>query len=177
MKTIADLLSRTIEPKGKVRQPPRAKTLSCRLSSEGLTSPTRIYETAVFNYLFENKKALGIESVIKFQNLHVDGQIVLVDKRRFVIEVKYRMNWLKQCQAVWEFNQFLSTEESQVNRVNGAIVVFEEFTGDWNKKANKEAKNLWGWEGWYLKVFDCVPEKPMHLIWWCEGAEPQGYPD
>jgi hypothetical protein len=176
MRTISELIGRTIEPTGKVRQPPKVQALLSCASSANLTSPSRIYELEAFNYLFENSRKLDIESVIKFDNLHVDGQIVLVDRRRFVIEVKYRMNWLKQCQAVWQFKKFLSTKEAETNPVSGAIIIFEEFTADWSKKANSHAKNLWGWEGWYLEVYNCIPEKPMHLLMWRQGGDLRGYP-
>src|SRR5216683_3404281 len=60
-------------------------------------------EVQVFNFLFSNRENLGIREVIKFRNLLVDGQIVLSDGTRLVVEVKMRMNWMKACQSEYQF--------------------------------------------------------------------------
>jgi hypothetical protein len=98
-----------------------------------------------------------------------------------VIEVKLRMNWLKACQSEHQFRQFLkSTKEAKTNLVDGAIVFFEDFSGDWGKKT-KKAKNVWGWEGWYLRHCAAVDGKRMDLLRLSKEAlqeyQLQGYPD
>ena len=89
-----------------------------------------------------------------------------------------RMNWLKACQSEYQFRQFLKrTKEAETN---GAIVFFEDFSGDWGKKT-KKAKNVWGWEGWYLRYCNAVDGKRMDLLRLWEAApqryQLQGYPD
>ena len=123
----------------------------------------------MFNFLLRNKDALGIQSVLRFKNLAVDGESILTNGRRLVIEAKYRMNWLKACQAEWEFRRFLTKPEAKDNPVDGALVFFEEFSGDWGRKS-KKAKNLWGWEAWYLFHWDSVDGKRMDLLMLSESG-------
>jgi hypothetical protein len=49
--------------------------------------------------------------VFEAANLLVDGGIELTDSRFIAIEVKYRMNWLKACQAGWRFGELLRRPE------------------------------------------------------------------
>src|SRR5262245_49802810 len=102
-------------------------------------------------------------------------KLTLSDGRRLAVEVKLRMNWLKACQAEWEFRHFLKrTEEAKNNPVHGAIVIFQEFSGDWAKKS-KKAESLWGWEAWYLHYCDSIDGKRMDLLR-LSGGELEGYP-
>jgi hypothetical protein len=175
MKTIAELTDQVTKPTDKVRKTEMKLELTSPLPFGIKKSRHFIYEVEVFNHLLQNKDALGIQSVWKFTNLFLDGAIALSDKRRLAVEVKLRMNWLKACQAEWQFRNFLKrTNEAKTNRVDGALIVFEEFSGDWNKKSGK-AKNLWGWEGWYLYYCDAFVAKPMVLVSLRNGKL-EGYP-
>ena len=175
MKTISDLTSQLIRPTGKESNKEKVTLLTCPIPLGKKIARHATYEVEVFNFLLDHKDTLGIQSVIKFTNLLVDGQIVLSDGRRLVIEVKLRMNWLKACQSEWQFRKFVKgTKEAKTNRVDGAIVFFEDFLGDWNKKS-KKAKNLWGWEAWYLYHCESVDDRRMDLVKLYNGKL-QGYP-
>ncbi len=99
-----------------------------------------------------NKDALGIQTVFKFENLFIDGAILLADgKTRLAVEIKYRMNWTRACQAGWQIKQFLTrTKEAKTHPVKGAVVFFDEFQGDgWQRRA--KCRHLQdGWNHWYL---------------------------
>jgi len=171
MKTISELISQEITPTDKNRKkqgevPPPWKATRRTAESE--------YEATVFNFLLDKKGELGIESVTKFKNRLVDGQVILSNRKLLVVEVKFRMNWERACQAEWQFRQYLKRIATDPSRVDGAIVIFQEFSGDW-KKATASRKNAWGWEAWYLYHHD-VEGKPMHLLMFSDG-EFQGYPD
>jgi hypothetical protein len=102
----------------------------------------------VFNFLFENRGALGIENVLVFKNLLLDGAIVLTNGHRLGLEIKLRMNWEKACQAEWEFRNFLKRPEAKNNSIAGGIVVFEEFSADWQRLFKvRDFRN--GWSHWY----------------------------
>lgn len=175
MKTIVNLTSRLIKPTGTTSREEKSELLRSRLPYGNKKARHATFEIDVFNFLLDNKNALGIRSVTRFTNTLVDGALVLTNGKRLVIEVKLRMNWLKACQSGWQFTQFVkTTTQAKTNRVDGAIVVFEEFSGDWDRKSRK-AKNKWGWEGWYLGHFDIVEGKPIHLLSLCDDRL-EGYP-
>lgn len=175
MKTISELIGQNITPTGRNRAQERVKVLSDRLSVKSGAKKHAIFETEVFNYFFDNRDALKIESVIRFANLSVDGQIVLSDRTRFVVEVKKGMNWDQAIKAQWEFRGFLlRTDEARNNPVNGAIVIFDEFTRDWKQQRN--GQNVLGWETWYVEYRDAIPNQPMFLLR-LRDNELYGYPD
>jgi hypothetical protein len=176
MNTISDLTSRVITPTDRVRREGQEDILSCPIPLGNKTARYATYEVEVFNFLLHHKDVLAIQSVTKFTNLLVDGQVLLSNGRRLVIEIKLRMNWLKACQSEWQFRQFLRrfNKHEKTNPVHGAIVFFEEFSGDWNKRKGK-ARNVWGWEAWYLFYRDAVAGKRMDLLMLC-NEELRGYP-
>jgi hypothetical protein len=83
------------------------------------------------------------------------------------------MNWERACQAEWQFRQYLKRIAPDPSRVSGAIVIFQEFSGDW-KKPTSSSQNEWGWETWYLHHHD-VEGKPLHLVMFADAGL-QGYP-
>ena len=85
--------------------------------------------------------------MVRCRNLLVDGEIVLSDGRLFVIEVKLRMNWAKACQSNWQIRQFLQMNGKPTS-ADGAIVFFEEFSGDWDRSTRSRGVKR-GWENWY----------------------------
>src|SRR4051812_39169233 len=135
MKTISDLTGRAIKATDRTHRKERADALECAILPGNLTARHALYEVEVFNFLHAKKKALGIESIIRFKNLIVDGQLVLKNGKQLAIEIKLRMNWLKACQSDYQFRQFLKrTAHAKANPVDGAVVFFEEFSGDWNRR-------------------------------------------
>jgi len=55
---------------------------------------------------------------------------------------------LKACQAEWEFRRFLKRTDQRPFSVDGGIVFFEEFSGDWKRKAEGRSFEN-GWSHWY----------------------------
>ncbi len=134
----------------------------------------RAYEAEVFNFLLANKKCLGINSIFKFKALLVDGALELVDGQRLAVEVKFRMNWMKACQAEWQFRNFLKRDAAREVRLSGGLVFFAEFTGDWNKKAAlKRCED--GWNRWYSGHHE-VNGLRLDLLR-LRGGELEGYPE
>jgi hypothetical protein len=149
MATIAELISLNFEPEHRNRKEPIVDPLLAPPPCPENAKPARKYECEVFNFLLENKAALGIHTVFKFTNLKVDGAILLTDGRRLAIEIKFRMNWTKACQAESEFRRFLLTSEAKNNPVSGGIVFFEEFQGDGWERRPKSRSLENGWNSWY----------------------------
>jgi hypothetical protein len=48
----------------------------------------------VFNFLVAHRGQLGVERVVKFHGLLMDGALDLTNGDRIAVEIKYRMNWL-----------------------------------------------------------------------------------
>jgi hypothetical protein len=44
--------------------------------------------------------------------LYVDGQIELDNGNLYIIEIKYRMNWMKACQSGWQISKYLENEKT-----------------------------------------------------------------
>jgi hypothetical protein len=64
------------------------------------------------------------------------------------VEIKYRMNWLKAGQAEWEFRRFIKRINRRPFPVDGGIVFFEQFSGDWKRRAGRRFFEN-GWSHWY----------------------------
>jgi len=152
--TIADLICLDIKPEEKKRRKEKVRTLSSRLDFPENAKPARKYECEVFSFLFDNKDSLGIQQVFKFENLRVDGAVLLVDGRRLAVEIKLRMNWKKALEAGYEFRRFLLSKEAQQNPVNGVIVFFEKFEGaGWQGQPKCRLLEN-GWNEWYRSHSD-----------------------
>jgi len=132
MKTISDLVGRSILLPTPARRAGAESLMTDLIDAGTRTARHSTYEIEVFNFLHGNKDALGIRSVTRSKNRIVDGQIVLSDGRRLVVECKLRMNWLKACQSEWQFRHFLKRIDAggASGPVGGAIIFFEEFSGD-----------------------------------------------
>jgi hypothetical protein len=148
--TIAELIKLPITPEEHDRREESVTVVSSPLTCPDGAKPHRKYECQVLNYLFQHRDVLGIQTVFRFQNLLVDGAVLLMDGTRLAVEIKLRMNWTKACQAGWEFQQFLKrTGEAKAHQVSGAIVFFEEFQGDgWERQAQCRVLQN-GWNAWY----------------------------
>jgi hypothetical protein len=152
--TISELISLDFTPEVKKRKKAKVSPLSVPLDWPDDSKPPSRYEYHVFKFLLENKDTLGIQTVFKFENLRVDGAILLLDKRRLAIEIKLRMNWMKACQAQYQFGRFLLTDEAKTHpAVSGAIVFFEDFEGNgWEKRPKYKVLED-GWNNWYTSHF------------------------
>jgi hypothetical protein len=58
------------------------------------------------------------------------------------------MNWLKACQAEWQFRQSLATAEAQATPITGGLVFFEQFSADWARIGGGRSFPI-GWYYWY----------------------------
>jgi hypothetical protein len=147
MSTLFEMISRSITPEAKDDNSPRVTILSAPIQAKG-DKPHVQYEAGVFNFLLANKEALAIKNVIKFTALLLDGAVELLDGKRLTAEVKFRMNWEKACQSEWQFRTFLKRTNLKPFSVDGGIVIFEEFSGDWKRKAGCRLLEN-GWSHWY----------------------------
>jgi hypothetical protein len=147
MTSLSELLGRPITPEAKDSNKAKVRELTAPIPLKE-QKPHRQYEVDVFNFLLAHKEQLGIKTVMKFSALRVDGAVELIDGKRFAVEMKFRMNWLKACQAEWEFRRFLTKKDRMPFPVEGGIVFFEKFSGDWGRKAEKRWL-LNGWSNWY----------------------------
>lgn len=147
MTTLSELIGLQIIPEAKDANKANVHLLSAPIL-ERSKKPHRQYEAEVFNFLLAKRELLGIKSVMKFAALRVDGAVELMDGKRLALEIKFRMNWLKACQAEWQFRRFLNRIARRPFSVEGGMVVFEEFSGDWKRKAGcRQVEN--GWSNWY----------------------------
>ena len=89
-----------------------------------------VYEDEVFNFLLGNAKALAIAKVLRFNALLVDGAVELANGQRLAVEIMYKMNWRKACQAEWQFRNFLKRPEAAQGPVVGGLVFFNAFNED-----------------------------------------------
>jgi hypothetical protein len=151
MKTLSELISRRPTAEEKRRNKGEMERLASPIVPN---SPKlfAVFECDVFNFLLKNKQKLGITSIFKYQNFLVDGAVELLDGRMLTLEVKYRMNWLKACQAEWQFRTFLKRHKATVGRVDGGLVIFKEFSGDCKKQPMGRFQN--GWNHWYRSHSD-----------------------
>lgn len=153
--SLAELLGREFAPEAAPQKDPIVDVLLERITASSERAYAK-YECDVFNFLCSSREVLRIRTVEKFRNLLVDGAIDLVTGERIAIEVKFRMNWEKACQAEWQFRNFLKREEAQARPVTSGIVFFEEFSADWARGAASRTREN-GWNFWYGG--HCVVEK------------------
>lgn len=147
MTMLSELIGRVITPEMKGRNQPTTLIMDAPIRPN-TEKPHGQYEADVFNYLLAEKKRLGIKAVMKFTARLVDGAVELFDGRRLTVEIKYRMNWEKACQAEWQFRSIVKRTDLRPFPVAGGIVVFEEFSGDWNRQAASRLLAN-GWSHWY----------------------------
>jgi hypothetical protein len=146
MTMLSEMIGLRIIPETKKRNKAMSETLSAPIRAKS-EKPHDKYEAAVFNFLLNNREVLGIKSVSKYTALLVDGAVELIDGRRLTIEIKFRMNWTKACQAEYQFRNFLK-RHAYAHPATGGIVFFEEFSGDWDRQPKcRHWKN--GWNHWY----------------------------
>lgn len=142
---IADIIAAPIPAAAIDRKPGEVKELDSPPVRACTTAPDE-FELRVFAFLLDRGREHGIVKVFRFENLMVDGGLFLDDGRFLAIEIKYRMNWLKACQAGWQFGEFRRRLEADRYRPVGGIVFFEEFSGDWSRRRGTVER---GWMNWY----------------------------
>lgn len=149
MTTISELIARSITPEGKrFNEAMKDEVLSTGAHAKS-DKPQDVYEAWVFDFLHKNKLRLGISRVVRFAAAVLDGALELSDGNLFVgIEIKYRMNWEKACGAEWQFRNYMRRHAESMGSLNGGIVIFEEFSGDWNRRQGDRILEN-GWSHWY----------------------------
>src|SRR5207245_9775840 len=85
MTTLSELIGLRITPEAKESNRPSVEILSAPTSASGSKQHSR-YEAEVFNFLLDNREALGIKNVMKFSALGVDGCVELTDGKRLAVE-------------------------------------------------------------------------------------------
>jgi hypothetical protein len=167
MAILSELISLHITPEKKTPKNWSIEELSGLTAVRGVKEHC-VYEAEVFNYLVTNKVSLGIKTVMRFSCLLVEGAVDLTDGRRLTIEVKYRMNWGKACQAECQFRNFLKRHTEDAGPVQGGLVFFEEFSGDWDHQtASRNKPN--GWDNWYIGHSQ-VENLRVDLLRFCGGT-------
>jgi hypothetical protein len=118
----------------------------------------------VFDFLFENRLALGVDRIYRLKNQRMDGELHLADGDVVAFEVKYRMNWAKACQAGFQFRRYIefNAKSDAPLAVTAGVVFFEEFSGGWQKRWKSRPEEL-GWVAWYHS-HRSVSELPFHLV-------------
>lgn len=145
--TIGDIINSNVTRPVKNARPAAICELTNVTDLPRSGSAPRRFERRLFQYLLEQKKPLGIAKVFRFKNALLDGGLALEDGRFVLVEVKYRMNWAKACQAQWQFQGFVQSPIGRKYRSRHRIVFFEEFSGDWARASRQYQR---GWTNWYL---------------------------
>jgi hypothetical protein len=73
-----------------------------------------------------------------------------LDDGRYVgVEIKYRMNWDKACQACHQLAWYVERVQPTGSvQLDAGIVIFEEFSGDWARRSPSRLLEN-GWNYWY----------------------------
>jgi hypothetical protein len=148
VQSLADLISREISPEpGRVNRPATHR-IDAPIPTRGTETAPHAFEIGVFNFLLEQRQPLGISAVWRCRNVRIDGLLDLEDGRRMALEIKYRMNWEKACQACAQFGWYRTYVEAKEKPLSAGLVVFETFTSDWARR-----KRHWllenGWSFFY----------------------------
>lgn len=167
MERLGDLVDRTslLAEEARVNTP-KVVALSGPMEANG--NPAAAYETSVFNALLRGRSTLGIKTVNQCRNVRVDGLLELDDGRLLALEIKYRMNWPKACQACAQIIWFKSYPPTMQYALAGGVVVFEEFSGDWARRKPKWVLEN-GWNYW-LTDHQTVEGLPVRLLKFRDGA-------
>jgi hypothetical protein len=140
--------SHQISPEPGRANSPAALPVDAPIVTTGSETEPRAFEIAVFNFLLTQKEPLGISAVWRCRNVRIDGVLDLADGRRIALEIKYRMNWEKACQACTQFGCYRTHVEAKEKRLSSGLVVVESFTRDWARKRPKRLLEN-GWSFFY----------------------------
>jgi hypothetical protein len=149
MELLTDLITRKIEPEHVQAKPPDRSPIADLITATSTPAPARAYEIAAFNFLLAKQAALGISELWQCRNSGIDGLLDLDDGRRVALEIKYRMNWMKACQACSQVGWYRKhVDVNEKEKVSSALVVFEAFSGDWARRPSTRLLEN-GWNFWY----------------------------
>ena len=174
---ISEFLDRKITPEcWKSRKPEKIEIKDIEDISWPVKGNDIKFEQEVFRFLLQNQKELGLQTIYRLKNSGIDGLLILDDDRSVAIEIKYRMNWLKACQANLQFQGFLEriifATEYQPKI---GVVFFEDFSGDWLRIPSIR-KNENGWNFWYAEHHYLPGQNfKIHLLCLCD-SKLDGYP-
>lgn len=167
MDSLAELLDRgQLSPEHARVNSPTVTALSNTLEPAG--SAATAYEREVFNALLRNRSMLGIKQVNKCRNVRIDGLLELEDGRKLALEIKYRMNWPKACQACAQISWFKNYPPTKQYDLAGGVVVFEEFSSDWARHKPKWLLEN-GWNYW-LTDHQYAEGLPVRLLRFRDGT-------
>jgi hypothetical protein len=162
MQLLPELFNSTIEGECAKVLAPRADPLSSFREKIGRENAAAAYEIDVFNFLVQEKAALGVSEIWRCRNSRVDGLVRLVNGRTLAVEVKYRMNWEKACQACAQISWYRTRAADVLDLgIDGGLVFFEAFSG-----YRARRKPTWllenGWNFWYAdhREIDGLPSPP-----------------
>jgi hypothetical protein len=154
---IEDLFIENIELVYRKRNTPACIVMRNKLPVKNDEKPYKKFEKQVLNFLFENRKPFGIKKVYQTTNMLIDGAIILGGKL-ILLEMKYVLNWRNACVARVEVQRFVEEGLSDCickgKTPRRAIIVFNDFGGDWKNKTIR----LENEDGWYKFYED---EKPL----------------
>ncbi len=152
LESLAVLIKRDIRPpECAVPREPVFQPVDARLPETG-TQPAA-FEAKAFNFLLAKKHSLGIARLLRCKNARIDGLIELEDGCRVGLEIKYRMNWEKACQACAQM-AFYQRHFAGDQKLDSGLVVFERFSADWARKKTAGSPVEIGWSHWYLEHHD-----------------------
>ena len=146
---IEDLFTEGNRLASRTKETEHCSAISEKLPILGNESVTSKFEKDVLNYLYVNRKRLGIEKVYPIGNMLIDGALMLKDGL-VLLEFKYALNWHNSCNARVQIQRFMEEELFENidagQRPKRALIVFDHFSSDWDDKAKcREDKN-----GWYF---------------------------
>lgn len=141
----------TEEIKKKNRRPPETDEVTKPLEVKKYDKKPKQFEAEVFNFLLRKKSGLGISKIYKLKNLLIDGAIKLSNGKTVLLEIKYRLGWMKSCNAMIQMQRFMLEkryDESEIKKVSAGVIIFNQFSADWEKHWKKQSNC--GEKGWYL---------------------------
>jgi hypothetical protein len=164
---LCDIFSTTPEPEMISPRSCRAIEIECESEIDQLKTEPAKFEKRVFNCLWANKKQLRLKKVERLQNCLIDGRLECEDGRIVGLEMKYAMNWCNACKAGWQLQKSIERYEASLGRFSEAIVIFDHFTGDWDRgSAGRNRKN--GWNRWYEDHYK-IGKLKVHLLQFTQG--------
>jgi hypothetical protein len=140
-------------------------------SVKGQVKRKNKFEKSVFYYLETHKKEHGIETVFPFQSMRVDGALLLSNGQAIVLEIKQRLAWLRACNARIELQTMRTNPkmwklyvDKVSEKVDGGLIIFEQFSADWENPWVKRNISQRGWHQFYSEeavIGD--PEVPFRI--------------
>jgi hypothetical protein len=153
LEPLASLLEARILPEPARVNRPTTMLLTAPLVARSAATAAGAYETTVLNFLLAEREHLGISHLWRCRSSRVDALAELDDGRRIGIEIKYRMNWEKACQAGHQFTWYRERVQTKETALAAGVVVFERFSGDWARHSPSRVLEN-GWNYWYADHHD-----------------------